>query len=93
MPESLIHCSFCDKSQHEVQTVIAGPNVYICNGCVAVCNDILRHVSKPRRWLGALLRMPDRRGERNGLSTKWTYCPTRRILLPPAARPICAVAP
>ena len=47
MPEPVIYCSFCDKSQHEVQTVIAGPNVNICNDCVAVCNDILRHVRKP----------------------------------------------
>jgi len=54
--QSLIYCSFCDKSQHEVHTVIAGPNVYICNDCVAVCNEILRHVSKPRRWFPSLLR-------------------------------------
>jgi ATP-dependent protease Clp ATPase subunit len=70
MPESLIYCSFCDKSQHEVRTVIAGPNVYICNDCVAVCNEILRHVSKPRRWLHSLLRIPDRRCEQKGLSTE-----------------------
>jgi ATP-dependent protease Clp ATPase subunit len=70
MPEPLIYCSFCDKSQHEVQTVIAGPNVYICNDCVAICNDILRHVSKPRPWLRSLLRISDRRGEKNGLSTE-----------------------
>jgi len=47
MPEPLIYCSFCDKSQHEVQTVIARANVYICNDCVAVCNAILRHVGQP----------------------------------------------
>jgi ATP-dependent protease Clp ATPase subunit len=70
MPESLIYCSFCDKSQHEVRTVIAGPNVYISNDCVAVCNEILRHVSKPRRWLHSLLRIPDRRCEQKGLSTE-----------------------
>ena len=70
MPEPVIYCSFCDKSQHEVQTVIAGPNVYICNDCVAICNEILRHVSQPRRWLRSLLRIPDRRGEQNGRSTE-----------------------
>jgi ATP-dependent protease Clp ATPase subunit len=70
LPEPLIYCSFCDKSQHEVRTVIAGPNVYVCNDCVAVCNEILRHVSKPRRWLRALLRIPDRRGEQKALSTE-----------------------
>ena len=36
MLEPLICCSFCEKSQHEVRTVIAGPSVYICNDCVAV---------------------------------------------------------
>ena len=70
MPEPLIYCSFCDKSQDEVRKVIAGPNVYICNDCVAICNDILRHVSKPRHWLRSLLRIPDRRGEQEGLSTE-----------------------
>jgi ATP-dependent protease Clp ATPase subunit len=53
-----------------VQTVIAEPNVYICNDCVAVCNAILRHIGQPRRWLRSLLRIPDRRGEKNGLSTE-----------------------
>jgi ATP-dependent protease Clp ATPase subunit len=70
MPEPVIYCSFCDKSQHEVQTIIAGPNVRICNDCVTVCNDILRHVGQPRRWLRSLLHIPDRRGEKNGLSTE-----------------------
>jgi ATP-dependent protease Clp ATPase subunit len=70
MPEPVIYCSFCDKSQHEVQTIIAGPNVYICNDCVAICNEILRHVGHPRRRLRSLLRIPDRCGGRNGLSTE-----------------------
>lgn len=29
-----LHCSFCDKSQHDVRTLIAGPTVFICNECV-----------------------------------------------------------
>ena len=36
-----ISCSFCGKSQEEVKKLIAGPNVYICNECVALCKDIL----------------------------------------------------
>ena len=36
-----ISCSFCGKSQEEVKKLIAGPNVYICNECVVLCNDIL----------------------------------------------------
>ncbi len=36
-----LHCSFCGKGQDEVQKLIAGPSVYICNECVELCNEIL----------------------------------------------------
>ena len=36
-----ISCSFCGKEQSKVKKLIAGPNVYICNECVDLCNDIL----------------------------------------------------
>jgi len=35
------HCSFCGKSQDQVRKIIVGPNAYICNECVKLCNDIL----------------------------------------------------
>ncbi len=35
-------CSFCGKSQEEVRKLIAGPNVYICDECIDLCNDIVR---------------------------------------------------
>ncbi|HZZ86914.1 MAG TPA: ClpX C4-type zinc finger protein [Caulobacteraceae bacterium] len=38
-----LHCSFCAKSQYEVQNLIAGPNSFICDACVALCNDIVEH--------------------------------------------------
>ena len=34
-------CSFCGKTQNMVERLIAGPNVYICNECIELCNDIL----------------------------------------------------
>jgi len=34
-------CSFCGKAQDNVQRLIAGPDVYICDECVSLCNDIL----------------------------------------------------
>ncbi len=34
-------CSFCGKSQKEVKKLIAGPSVYICDECIALCNDII----------------------------------------------------
>ena len=36
-----LSCSFCGKNQKTVKKLIAGPDVYICNECVALCNDIL----------------------------------------------------
>ena len=40
--EKLLYCSFCGKSQHEVKKLIAGPSVFICDECIALCNDIIR---------------------------------------------------
>jgi hypothetical protein len=34
-------CSFCGTNQHQVKKLIAGPNVYICDACIALCNDII----------------------------------------------------
>jgi hypothetical protein len=34
-------CSFCAKSQHEVRKVVAGPDVIICDECIALCHDIV----------------------------------------------------
>ena len=36
-----IRCSFCGKPQSEVHKLIAGPNVYICNECIEICQSIL----------------------------------------------------
>ena len=36
-----MRCSFCNKNQSEVKKLIAGHNVYICNECIEICNEIL----------------------------------------------------
>jgi ClpX C4-type zinc finger len=36
-----VRCSFCGKAHTQVEKVIAGPGVYICNECVGLCNEIL----------------------------------------------------
>ncbi len=36
-----LRCSFCGKSQEEVRKLIAGPQVYICDECVELCNEIM----------------------------------------------------
>lgn len=40
--EKMLYCSFCGKSQHEVRKLIAGPQVFICDECIELCNDIIR---------------------------------------------------
>jgi len=42
-PTNALYCSFCGKSQHEVRKLIAGPTVFICDECVALCNDIVEN--------------------------------------------------
>lgn len=43
MPKSddKLKCSFCGKTQDQVKKLIAGPEVYICDECVELCNEIL----------------------------------------------------
>jgi ATP-dependent Clp protease ATP-binding subunit ClpX len=41
-----LNCSFCGKEQAKVKKLIAGPNIYICNECVDLCNDILKEEDK-----------------------------------------------
>ena len=55
--ETEVRCSFCAKPGSEVEKVIAGPGVYICNECVGLCSDILgaelRKPSEPSAQLPA----------------------------------------
>ena len=36
-----LYCSWCGKNAEDVVKIIAGPNVFICNECVGLCNEIL----------------------------------------------------
>ena len=36
-----LRCSFCGKSQDQVKRLIAGPNVYICDECIELCQEII----------------------------------------------------
>lgn len=38
--ENQNHCSFCGKSQSEVKSLVAGPGVFICNECIALCSEM-----------------------------------------------------
>ena len=51
---SILHCSFCRKSQHVVRKLVAGPQVFICDECVELCMVIVREGSS-----SFYLRTPD----------------------------------
>jgi ATP-dependent Clp protease ATP-binding subunit ClpX len=36
-----LKCSFCDKVQRQVEILVVGPGVVICNECVDLCNEIV----------------------------------------------------
>ncbi|PKL40610.1 MAG: ATP-dependent Clp protease ATP-binding subunit ClpX [Spirochaetae bacterium HGW-Spirochaetae-1] len=36
-----LFCSFCGKSQEVVKKLVAGPDVYICDECIELCNEIV----------------------------------------------------
>ena len=42
----LLKCSFCGKSQKQVAQLIAGPQIYICDECVSLCNEIIEERSQ-----------------------------------------------
>jgi hypothetical protein len=45
-----LRCSFCRKSDREVEKLLGGPKVYICDACVGVCNQILE--ATPHKFAG-----------------------------------------
>jgi ClpX C4-type zinc finger len=47
--DGTVRCSFCGKRKGQCQKLIAGPGVYICNECVALCDDILASEARPSR--------------------------------------------
>ena len=40
--KEMIYCSFCGKNQEEVKKIIAGNNVFICDECVELAQEIIR---------------------------------------------------
>lgn len=47
--KSILKCSFCDKTQLEIKKLISGPNVFICDECIELCNDILAYNSDNKK--------------------------------------------
>lgn len=51
-------CSFCGKGQKEVKKLIAGTQVYICNECIDLCNDILEEERQKETTSPGAFRVP-----------------------------------
>lgn len=47
-----LHCSFCGKTEDQVERLIAGPGVYICNECVMLCDEMLAEEPGSKRVRG-----------------------------------------
>jgi hypothetical protein len=46
-----LRCSFCSRSDKDVEKLLGGPKVYICDACVGVCNRILEATPpRPAGW-------------------------------------------
>ncbi|MBW2121569.1 MAG: ATP-dependent Clp protease ATP-binding subunit ClpX [Deltaproteobacteria bacterium] len=57
-PGSILHCSFCGKSQDEVRKLIAGPTVYICDECIELCNEIIAEETEEERLISSKVAVP-----------------------------------
>lgn len=44
--QQIVRCSFCGKTQNEVRKIIYGNNVYICNECVKLCQELISEDDK-----------------------------------------------
>ncbi len=40
-------CSFCGKTEQQVRRIVSGPGIYICNGCVYLCLEVLNEEHIP----------------------------------------------
>jgi hypothetical protein len=57
---TLLACTFCGRSKKEVTKLVAGPGVYICDGCVALANQVTEQpVETPRTRLEPAPRMSE----------------------------------
>ncbi len=53
-----LRCSFCHKNQREVKKLIAGPSAYICDECIALCNEIIEEEIGKTNELGQTFKVP-----------------------------------
>jgi hypothetical protein len=59
-PRSDMTCTFCGKPQIKVYKLIAGPHVYICDGCVGLAKRVIGSGDAASTQLGRLIAVPER---------------------------------
>jgi ClpX C4-type zinc finger len=76
-PSPQLECTFCGKEQNQVRKLIAGPGVYICDGCVALAGNVLRSGHAARTERGSIAAVPD-----EGIPAKCCFCGKERRQVP-----------
>jgi ClpX C4-type zinc finger len=72
-PEMVLACTFCGRSQREVRKLIAGPGVYICDGCVELAGRVVGSGSADGTKLGRVHPVLQQDG-----GTRCRFCGKRR---------------
>ena len=73
MPETVLACTFCGRSQREVRKLIAGPGAYICDGCVELAGRVVGSGSADGTQLGRIYPVLEQHG-----GTRCRFCGKRR---------------
>ena len=58
MTKTNLCCSFCGKSQRDVQKLIAGPTVYICDECISLCGSIIDEELEREEFAAGIAKVP-----------------------------------
>ena len=77
---SALRCSFCGKARREVLKLIAGPQVFICDECVAVCADMVAREREAQEQAALVPPEPQPRGSEQPpfLTVACALCATLR---------------
>ena len=69
MDDHILSCTFCKKTEHQVQKLVAGPGVYICDRCTERAHAILHEGDPPRAQGSAWRRVT---AQLRRLVSRWT---------------------
>ena len=61
-PSAGLACTFCGRSQRKVRKLVAGPGVYICDGCIALAGGVVGSGSAADTLLGPMRAVPEQGG-------------------------------